>query len=155
MDSDSDNNLKTNLSKETKNNQDNTKLINSLDELGTKLKLLEEQLVSIIQIEENSAATAFKKASNRYETVLIQFHEAENDKESTKDRWDEAQKKSRMFTKQINTLKSEIDKARKKLGLSELYQEKNVEKNEQEYIIFKKDRDLNRDENPKPEKYSK
>ena len=113
------------------------KLEITLNELTEKLSHLQTQYQDIYQSEEDAAAEEFRKISEKYEKIAQQLQEIDKERMTIKARWDEAQKQSKNIVRQINEIKSNIDKNRKRLGMEELYQEKVDQK---EFIIFKKDK---------------
>lgn len=124
-----------NLAKDEKTQLEQQKLESQLKELNDKLNLMMEQFNTVILPEEESANDTYQNNYKKFEKLLLQYREMQMELNISKARADEAQKKSKAFMKQMNALKAEIDKIRKKLGLEELYQEKS----EKEFIIFKKD----------------
>ncbi len=121
--------------KDAKQVAEQQRLEGQLNELNEKLETLQTQFKDIVQTEEDSAASEFREISTKYEQMYEQLRQIEVEKNSAKAHWDEEKKKTAKFEKQIHSIKNEINKVRRKLGLEELFQQDQ----DKEYIIFKKD----------------
>jgi hypothetical protein len=105
-------------------------------DLEEKLKNLQHQYIDIISPEEANAEKGFQEKSNLVELMQEDLKKLVIERNAARGRWEDAKKKTQEFIKQIHSVRNELNKYRKKLGLPLLEEPGSEAPKNSEFKVF-------------------